>query len=294
MFSGALSKTGYQIGFVKALLKYIERQEIKAISGASMGMLCGYALATDKFDVFEELFRNVDIGKKLQLLYQVFAKDLLRREIKDFVSVSDCVTIPFAFPICYIPIYNVQYYWLRGDYNPIWFKYMFAAVNYPFLHLLPSLLNRRLAIDGGAADNIPLFPLLGKGRDFLPEGENFDLVIVMHFDARYDYRRDHSTDVPILELDLSICNNFNKSHYNFSAEYVAEMIDKAEQYGDEIFGKLFGGDCSAEHFRQVIDEIFLREHALRQQNVSLDRMLGWLNQVGKLLRNDADCNKKLY
>lgn len=188
VFSGAISKTGYQIGFVRALLKYIDKDEIKVICGSSMGMMLGYALAANKPAAFEAMFRAVDVKKKFQLLFNVMVKDQLFRELSDFVDNKDVVSIPFAFPICYLPLFNVKYYWLSGPYNPVWLKYMFAAINYPFLHLIPSLLNKRLAINGGAADNIPLFPMLSKGSEFLAEGQSFDLIIVMHFDARYDYQ----------------------------------------------------------------------------------------------------------
>lgn len=288
-----MSKSGYQIGFVKSLLKYIDVEEIKAISGSSMGLLCAYALASNKMDVFESFFRNIDIKKPGQLFHQVFFKRLIYREVRAFIDCNDEVHIPIAFPVCYIPLYNVKYYWLKGKYNPIWFRYICAAINYPFLHIFPTLLNGRFAIDGGAADNIPLFPLLKCGNQFI-EDEEFDLVIVMHFDARYDYRRDFTTDVPILEVDLAISNEFKKNHYDFSSEFVDEMITKGEEYGDKIFNRLFGGDCSREHFQKVVNEIFLEEHAVRQKNLSLDRLLTILNTVGKALRKDSDCNKHLF
>ena len=259
-----------------------------------MGMLCAYALASDKLDVFESFFRNIDIKKKGQLFHQVFFKKLIYREVRAFIDCNDEIRIPIAFPVCYIPLYNVKYYWLKDKYNPVWFRYICAALNYPFLRVFPTLLNGRFAIDGGAADNIPLFPLLKHGNEFLEDGQEFDLVIVMHFDARYDYRRDFATDAPILELDLAVCNEFKKIHYDFSSEFVDEMITKAEEYGDKIFDRLFGGDCSREYFQKVINEIFLEEHAIRQQNMSLDRLLTLLNTVGKVLRKDSDCNKHLF
>ncbi len=294
VLSGALSKTGYQIGFIKSLLKYIDREEIKVITGSSMGMLCGYALAADKMETFEVFFRNIDVKNRHRLLYNVLFKNLVSREMREFVNNKDHVSIPLAFPVCYIPICNVQYYWLSGEYDPIWFRYMIAAINNPILHIFPSFLNKRFAIDGGAADNIPLFPLLAHGRSYLPSEDNFDLIVVMHFDARYDYRSEFSTDIPILELDLSICNDFNKNHYDFSSRFVDEMIVSAERYGDRIFGQLFAGDFSKEYFQKTIDEIFMAEHALRQKNMSADRLVTLLNHIGKYLRKDSDCNKELY
>ncbi len=269
------------------------RDEIKMVSGASMGLLCAYALATDKVDVFECAYRNIDIAKGAELFYNVFFKQLLWGSISSFVSSSDRVEIPLAFPICFVPIFSVRYFWILGKYNACWGKYFRAALNFPFLCLLPSFLEHRLALDGGAADNIPLYPLLKQGDEYLG-GEQFDLILVLHFDARYDYRKEFDPGVPVLDLDLGICNGFKKNHYDFSREYVAEMIGKAEQYGDRLCERLFGGDCSRETLRRTVDEIFLEEHAVRQKNISADHALSMLNSIGKFFRRERTCNKKLY
>lgn len=209
------------------------------------------------------------------------------------INPDDELKIPMAFPVCYIPLFSVRYYWLEGQYNRLWKKYFTAAINYPFLKIIPSFLNGRLAIDGGAADNIPIFPLLEKHRPF-PEGDELDMILVLHFDARYDYRRDFTTDVPILDLDLSICNDFAKAHYDYSKKTICDRIQKAYDYGNRVCSRLFDGECTNEQIRKVIDEIFLEEHAKRQQNFSIDRLYSTLNIIGRALRVDAHCVKKLY
>ncbi len=271
----------------------MDRDEIKVVSGASIGLFSAYALATDKLDMFECAYRRIDISGGAKLFYNVFFKKLLWKYVSSFVSPSDRVTIPLAFPVCYVPIFSVRYYWLLGKYNACWEKYLRAAINFPFLCIIPSFLEHRFAIDGGAADNIPLYPLLKKGSYFL-NGEQFDLIIILHFDARYDYRTEFDSDIPILDLDLGICNDFKKNHYDFSSEYVDEMIRKAEAYGDKICERLFSGDCSKETLNQTVNEIFLEEHAIRQKNISVDRLFSMLNAIGKFFRRDKICNKKLY
>ena len=258
-----------------------------------MGLLCAYALVTEKLDTFECIYRNIDIKKKSELLYQVLFKKILWKVIHEFVDFKDEVTIPLAFPVCYVPLYDVRYFWIYGKGNPVWEKYFRAAINYPFLNILPSVLDHRFAIDGGAADNIPLYPLLQKGGEYLEPGEDFDLIIVLHFDARYDYRKEFSPNVPVLDIDLGICNDFKKNHYDFSAEYVNEMITKAEEYGEHICDFLFTGDVSKRAIQKKVDKIFMEEHAVRQKNVSVDHFFSMLNIIGKALRSDVKCMKKL-
>ena len=209
------------------------------------------------------------------------------------VEDDDNLEIPLCFPVCYIPFWDIKYHWVKGVYNRQWNKYMIAATNYPFLKLLPSYLDGRLAIDGGAIDNIPLFPLLHPAKD-TPYEKDLDLIFVLHFDARFDYRREFSTDIPVLEVDLSVCNNFEKSHYDYSTATITDRIDKGYAYGVKILTRLFSGDESREFLQEEINKIFLEEHAKRQQNISLDRFFSFLNYIGKVFRLDNHCMKKLY
>ncbi len=293
VYSGGISKGAYQIGFTRALLRYIDISEIKVVTGASIGLFCAYALSTGKLDVLECAYRKLDLSGGFELFYKVFFRKLLWKSISAFLSPADTLEIPLAFPVCYVPICTVRYYWLLGRYNACWEKYFRAAVNFPFLCLFPTFLERRFALDGGAVDNIPLFPLLKEGKKYAPNGD-FDLLIVLHFDARYDYRSEFETDIPVLELDLGICNDFKKNHYDFSNAYVAEMIEKGEKYGEAICERLFSGDVSREALQRTVDEIFMEEHAERQKNISVDHFFSLLNKVGKLFRNETACNKKLF
>lgn len=274
-------------------MNYVSREEIKMISASSAGIFTAYALSADKLGLMEQIYRSVNISKTVDLFWQVFAKGILPKYLNAIMDVEDDLAIPLCFPVCYIPLYSVRYYWIYGKCNSLWSRYFKAAINYPFLHLFPSFLNGRFAIDGGAADNIPLFPLLQRERPVCST-EKLDLIMVLHFDARYDYHRQFVTDTPVLDIDLSICNDFSKAHYNLSSEVMGERIDKSYEYGEKIFSRLFAGDGSRTYLQKIVDEIFLEEHALRQRNLSLDRFFSYLNQLGAALRNDARCTKKLF
>ncbi len=240
------------------------------------------------------MFRAVHISKPGELFKEVFFKRLLERELEGFVSRRDELTIPLAFPVCYVPLFSVKYYWLYGNYAPAWRPYVRAATHYPFLRLLPARLNGRLAIDGGAADNIPLYPILRQGTELLPEDEKFDLIFILHFDSRYDYRKIFTTDIPIFDADITIANGFKKSHLDFSEEYVDEMIRCGEEYGEKIAQRLFLGDVSHEGLVQSVNSIFMDEHAVRQRHTSIDGLVTTLNIVGRALRSDSDCIKRLF
>ena len=283
----------YQVGFTRALTEHVSRDEIRFVSSASGGIFTAYALSANKLGCVERMYRKIDVSTKRELFWQVFAKHMLTDYMDVLLSPADTLEIPLCFPVCFVPLFSTRYYWLHGKYNRVWERYITAATNYPFLKIFPSFLHGRIAIDGGAVDNIPLYPILKADRS-LGETDKLDLVLVLHFDARYDYRKAFVTDTPVLDLDLSYCNDFSKAHWDFSAKETDKRLQKSYEYGNSVASRLFAGECSRESIRQAADDIFLEEHALRQRCFSIDGLATFLNSAGRIFRSETHCMKKLY
>ena len=66
VLSGGMAKGAYQIGALKALNHFIPLEEIKYISCASIGVLNGYAYATESLDRAEKMWKNIFNSKKLK------------------------------------------------------------------------------------------------------------------------------------------------------------------------------------------------------------------------------------
>ena len=274
-------------------MQFVSRDDIKLLSCSSAGISVGYAFSANKLDFIEKIYKGVNISSPSKLLWQVFAKGLLQRYIDTIVEDDDNLEIPLCFPVCYVPVWSVKYHWIKGTYNRQWKKYIIAATNYPFLKIIPSVVEGRLAIDGGAIDNIPLFPLL-QDTKLTPYSGDLDLIFVAHFDARYDYRREFDPDIPVIDLDLSYSNNFEKRHQDYSTATITKRIEKAYEYGTKIMSRLFSGDNSREYFKKTIDEIYKEEREARKKNFSLDSIWSFLNVLGKLFRNENKCIDRLY
>ena len=293
VYSGGISKCAYQIGFTQALLNFIPYEDIKAISGASMGLFTAYAVSTNKLPQLQSIYESINISKTFELYKQVWFKKLLSRAMNSFFQPSDHLNIPVCFPVTYYPIFATKYHWIYKQFNPYWKDYIRAASSFPFLCGWPKMLERRFTLDGGAVDNIPLYPLLKLQQEFLPRKEKLDLIIVLHFNSRFDYRKEFKTDVPILDLDVSAFNHYKKQHFNFSREYIDEMIHSSREYGMQICKKLFAENDPLT-LQERINEIFLQEHSERQSHTSLDGLLTIVNHIGKALRKNNKCNKRLY
>ncbi len=294
VYSGGLSKCAYQLGFTRAILKRIQKSDVKMVSGASLGIFSAYALSCGKLPVVEEMFLNIDVPKRSVLARRMIFGHLLADYMDSLFRKEDVLSIPVCFPICLIPIVDVHYYWIYGAYNPGWKRYVNGAMSFPFLHILPRFIDGKFAVDGGGVDNIPIYPVLKRGNEFLPAGEKLDLILALHFDSHYDYRKDFNTNVPVIDIDVAISNNFKKNHFNFSHAYVEEMMLCAEEYGDKICSRIFTGDVSREHFVNVRDEIFVEEYEARLRHSSADGFISFINVLGKALRRDSKCVRKLF
>ena len=59
VLSGGMAKGAYQIGALKALNNFVPLEEIKYISAASVGVLNGYAYATNNIENADTLRREI-------------------------------------------------------------------------------------------------------------------------------------------------------------------------------------------------------------------------------------------
>lgn len=294
VYAGGISKCAYQLGFTKALLAFVPQQDICVCSGASMGLFSAYALSAGKLAELEDIYESINTVKSVELFWQVCVKQLMSRAMNSFFLLEDELKIPVCFPVASVPLLKTTYYWLCGQFNPFWKPYIKAASSFPLVCGMPKVIDKHLALDGGAVDNIPLYPVLKCQNEFLAPRQRLDLAIVLHFHPRYDYRKEFRTDIPVLDIDVSLHNDFKKRHFDFSREYVREMICSAEEYGKKICKRLFDGSKSRSSLMKKIDAVFLEEHKERQWHESVDGGLTVFNTLGKALRRDSECNKKLY
>lgn len=267
----------------------MDRDEVVAVSGASMGAFTAYAFSADKLDEYEKIFSEINIKNLARRRFSL--KRLIRDICASFIKSDDVLQCPMCFPLCRIPLWNTKYCWIKGKGNRLWRKYFASEVALPFF-TWPVFLEGKLCIDGGAVDNIPIYPILNGFAKLTQDRP--DLIIALHFDSKFDWRNDLYSQIPICDLDLTMSNGFSHKHFDFSVHYVREMIEKGCEYGRKICDKLFAPPCDSASLKRAIDEIFLEEHEARMKNSAADRWVTNLNIIGKALRDDSDCIKYLF
>ena len=236
VLSGGGAKGAYQAGFLKAIEDTIGRKNISVVSSASIGMFNSYMFCKDKTDDLIKTWRDIHFDSMSDMLWELWFKDYLGRTVCKLTSPDDVLNIPMYSPICYLPTFSMRYNKLIGKFNPKWPKFLKGAISYPIFAGPFRSFRHQLAIDGGAMDNIPVYPCINPTR----EEEKPDVILVLHLLSHYRVRKEFTeSGIPIIDYDVSISNKFRKHFFDFHADTIEAMLDRGYEYGRDICTNVF-------------------------------------------------------
>ena len=95
VLSGGMAKGAYQIGALQAIKNFLPTDEIKYISCASIGVLNGYAYATDKLDYAETMWKELCCEDTRLFVNQILKSSLLQQDIKNLYAETDKISSIF-------------------------------------------------------------------------------------------------------------------------------------------------------------------------------------------------------
>ena len=166
VLSGGMAKGAYQIGALQAIKNFLPTDEIKYISCASIGVLNGYAYATDKLDYAETMWKELCCEDTRLFVNQILKSSLLQQDIKNLYAETDKISSIFYCSLLDMMHNNIVYKNLNSVESSKIPQYLKASVAMP-------IYNRAVKIDGvsyfdGAMiDNIPVFPLMKHKLDYI-------------------------------------------------------------------------------------------------------------------------------
>lgn len=265
VLGGGAVKGAYQIGFLKALLQHVGKEEIKAISCSSIGVLNGYALASNKFDQVYDIWKNLNFETPIDVIANVWENKLLKNIIANMVTANDHLQFPVYTSVCFLPLISLKYYKFEGDYKRDWSKLVSGATFFPLFSGGLKFYHGQIAVDGGMIDNIPLKPLA--------EEEDLDLIFVLHFQPQYKVPQKYrNKKTVIIDLDVSSQNQFRKYFVNFNKYIIDDMLYSGYQYGNHICSTLFAGERTLDSVRNAAAKIYDAEREFRANHPTLNRV----------------------
>lgn len=221
VLSGGMAKGAYQIGALRAITDLIPLSEIKYISCASVGVLNGYAYATNKLNQAEIMWKNVCSGDTRMIVSQILKSSLLQQDIKNLFAGNDKLTSVFYASLLDITHKKIVYKNLTSVDNSKISLYLKASVAMP-VYNRAVMIDDVSYFDGAMIDNIPVFPLLK---------HNLDYVLCIYFDDVYYKFENAYLDNKIIKITFP-CKSFLKQSVVMQRDSIERMIESG--YGRTI------------------------------------------------------------
>ncbi len=213
VLSGGMAKGAYQIGALRALNEFIPQQEIKYISCASIGVLNGYAYATDNLDQAEQMWKNICSEDTRLFISQILRSSMLQHNIVNLYDESKKLTSTFYASLLDIKHRDIIYKNLstvEANDIPLYLK---ASVAMPVYNRTVQVSNISY-FDGAMIDNIPVFPLLKHKLDY---------IICIYFDDTCYKFENTYFDNKIIKITFP-CENMLKQSLVFKQEGIERML----------------------------------------------------------------------
>ncbi len=270
VLSGGMAKGAYQIGALKAIEEFIPYGEIEYISGASIGVLNGYAYATGQLDLAQKLWKNCCGSYNRSLITRVLRDGTIPNAIASLQQNGKAPKGVFYAALLNMTQKTLVYQNLSSAGAQDMVDLLCASVAVPACNK-GIVWNGVKYFDGAAVDNIPVFPLMKHELDY---------IICVYFDE-YCYTFENSCfDDRVIKITFS-SDSVLKQSLVLTRERVAEMIDEGYRKTKEILSEAFKkGYEDTAYVKSVIPQINSRygENKLR---ITGDLLVTNLNKVAQ-------------
>ncbi|MDO4282092.1 MAG: patatin-like phospholipase family protein [Clostridia bacterium] len=271
VLSGGMVKGAYQIGVLKALKKYVKKEDITYVSASSVGSLAAYSYISDRLEIFEELWMDNESFNIRNFLRSAVKRSNILDKVSKLVAENEKIDKDFFITCLNITKMKLDYINLNGIKANELEKYLKAAIS--FIPVFKSIeINGSKYLDGAIIDNIPVLPL---------SDQEYDYLIVVHFDKnQYIYQNLNNKN--IIELNFNI-NSSISSSLSFDMESSKDMITSGYCVADDVFSRVFKyGIDNLEYISECIRDI--NNNAEKERyNMSGDMAVDRLNNVAKKL-----------
>ena len=213
VLSGGMAKGAYQIGALKALNNFIPLNEIKYMSCASIGVLNGYAYATENLGRAEQMWKNICSNDTRLIITQILKSSMLQQNIKSIYDADKKLSSAFYCSLLDLSHKNIVYKDLATvSHNEIPL-YLKASVAMPIYNRSVQLDNTSY-FDGAMIDNIPVYPLFK---------HNLDYIICIYFDDTCYKFENTYFDNKIIKITFP-CEGMLKQSVIFKQDSIDQMI----------------------------------------------------------------------
>ncbi len=228
VLSGGMAKGAYQIGALKAISKYVPLEEISCVSGASIGVLNGYAYATGNLQKAEQLWNTICDNNTRMIINQILRSSLLQHNIAALYDKDMPLHSTFYASLLDIDHRNIIYKDLFSVPHETIPLYLKASVSMPVYNKAVPVEGQSY-YDGAMVDNIPVFPLLKHDLDY---------IICLYFDdTSYKFENTYFDD-RIIKITFP-CETRLKQSITFQQDSIEDMIQSGYDTTNNLLKIIF-------------------------------------------------------
>ena len=281
VFSGGFAKGAYEIGFCKALLEYTQLNNIKAVSGASIGALNAYGFIHGNFEYLLDVWKNLEFKSAKEFFVKSDKRKIIYKYIEQMQTKSN-KNITAACYIDYIKIPNISllYTNINKETDVIQNDLLKASISVPGLYN-PILVNDNYFVDGAFLDNTPITPL---------ENEDLDLIFVLRFDHAGEQYDELKTNAAIIEIVFEDEKKF-KDYFYFNSNLTNKLMEQGYKKSKDILDLVFkyGQDLEYIHAIARINNQDSINHFIPKSG---EELVNKINKLRKIFKNEYDSNYK--
>ena len=272
VLSGGMAKGAYQIGALRALNNFVPLNEIKYISCASIGVLNGYAYATENLDCAEQMWKNICNNDTRLVITQILRSSMLQQNIKSIYDSDKKLSSNFYCSLLDLSHRSIVYKDLSEvDSNKIPL-YLKASVAMPVYNRSVQLDNTSY-FDGAMIDNIPVYPLLKHSLDYI--------MCIYFDDTCYKFENTYF-DNKIIKITFP-CESMLKQSVIFKQDSIDDMIKSGYDRTMYLLKTVFSeGYENLEYIYRTIDYMN-RNNKSNSLRITGDVLVTNLNKVTQKL-----------
>ena len=275
VFSGGFAKGAYEIGFCKAIMEYTKMDNIKAVSGASIGAINAYGFINNKFEYLCKVWKSLEFRSAKEF----FVKSDKRKVIYDYITDMQLDEIKKSEAACYInyikvPNITLCYKNVNNESSEIQNNFLKASISVPGLYN-PILVKEDYYVDGAFLDNTPISPLAN---------ENLDLIFVLRFDHASEEYNDLNTNAAIIEIVFEDDKKL-KDYFYFNSSLTNRLIEQGYKKSKDILEVGFKYGENIEYIKSIA-KIYNQESRKNLIPKSGEELVNKMNKLRKIFKNE--------
>ena len=275
VFSGGFAKGAYEIGFCKAIMEYTKMDNIKAVSGASIGAINAYGFINNKFEYLCKVWKSLEFRSAKEF----FVKSDKRKVIYDYITDMQLNEIKKSEAACYInyikvPNITLCYKNVNNESSEIQNDFLKASISVPGLYN-PILVKEDYYVDGAFLDNTPISPLAN---------ENLDLIFVLRFDHASEEYNDLNTNAAIIEIVFEDDKKL-KDYFYFNSSLTNRLIEQGYKKSKDILEVVFKYGENIEYIKSIA-KIYNQESRKNLIPKSGEELVNKMNKLRKIFKNE--------